>query len=843
MRRAGGAPRGSGARAVAAVVMATVATFGTGGQARPFHLEDALQREGFGEILLAPGDRWLVVEQRRPFAAGARFDFGRFNPLFRTELKVADLKAGTGLRPILPSEAGTGYRAGPISPDGARMAVFRLDSSRWELGIVAFATGEVRWTGVAAEISEETRTLQWLAPDRLAVIAGAPGVLPYEIRAARPQATAPRLWAAAARGGAAVTAVGSGRYLGDRPRDPPKRLMVLSARTGKAEVLAEGDFTDLEVSPSGRRLALVEAAEDIPLLAGRQVQGAYGIAVRRMRLHILDLRTGAIRTPCPACDTLASLLAWSPNDDLLAYVRDDGDAWRDGRLVRIAAEGSRLSDAAPGVAATISGRPERVAAGWWGGDVLLYGRTAGDLRDDWRRIGPRGQAALTRGLPAAPVGPPVVSPEGLLVVADGRLWRIGRQGLARPLSTGAFARLPRRGEGIPNRTVFAVRDGGRLAGVLASPAGSQAVVAQADGRIRGIAPLGPEERAVRVSTAGAVISAVTGVGVETLLWRRADGGPDTVLARINTRLAEVERPAPIAVAHTGPNGEALRSWLFLPPPNGAPPPLVVVPYPGAVHPTPPEDIWDAPPTAPAATLIGHGYAVLIPSLPAWRSGDGPVDRLADRVLDIVGAAARQPETAGRFDPMRLGLWGHSFGGYATAAIVTQTERFGAAVATAAPTDLVSFYGQFSPFRRTHPEEGLSTPWTAGWTESLQGDMRAPPWEAAERYRRNSPVMQAQRITTPLLLAYGEIDGAHPGQAEELFSALFRQNKDAILVTYWGEGHLFGSPGNLRDLYARGLAFLADHLMPKGLGPGGAPPAHRELVSASSGPTTRPPPRR
>jgi len=811
MRRSGDAPRGSGARAVAAAVIAAVATFGGAAPARPFQLEDALQREGFGDIALAPGGRWLVVEQRGPFAAGARFDFGRFNPLFRTELKVADLQARAPLRPLFAAEPGVGYRAGPISPDGALMAVFRLSPGRWELGLVTLATGAVRWTGVTPEIAEETRTLQWLSPRRLAVIATAPGALPFELRAVRPQAALPALWAAAARGEAAVTAVGSGRYLDNRPRDPPKRLLVLSTETGAIDTLGEGDFVDLEASPSGRRLALVEAGEDIPLVAGRQVQGAYGIAVRRMRLRLLDLATGRVRTPCPACDTLTSMLAWSAQDELLAYVRDDGSAWRDGRLVRIAAD-LRMTDAAPGLQAAIAGRPERVAAGWWGPDVLLYGRAARAARDDWWRVGSAGRTALTSELPSPLAGAPLASASGLLVTAQGAAWRISRQGRALRLTAAPFARIPRRGEGIPDRTVFALRADGRLAGVLGPPGVARAVLVAAGGEVRAVAPLGPGERAVLVSGAGAVVSALSGGGAEALVWRRP-GAPDQVLARINPRLHDLDRPAPIPIAHAGANGEELRSWLFLPATTRSPPPLVVVPYPGAVRATPPDDIWDAPAMAPAATLLGHGYAVLLPSLPAWREGQGPADRLGERVLAIVDAAARSSAAAGRFDPTRLGLWGHSFGGYATAAIVTQTDRFGAAVATAPPTDLVSFHGQFSAHRRLHPEEGLSTPWTAGWTESLQGDMRAPPWEAAERYRRNSPVMQAQRITTPLLLAYGELDGAHPGQAEALFSALYRQNKDAILLTYWGEGHLFGSPGNIRDLYRRGLAFLDAHLMP------------------------------
>lgn len=48
-----------------------------------------------------------------------------------------------------------------------------------------------------------------------------------------------------------------------------------------------------------------------------------------------------------------------------------------------------------------------------------------------------------------------------------------------------------------------------------------------------------------------------------------------------------------------------------------------------------------------------------------------------------------------------------------------------------------------------------------------------------------------------------------GQAAPLFSALFRQDKDAVLVNYRGEAHVVINPDNLRDLYARAFSFLSD----------------------------------
>ncbi|MNY21865.1 Prolyl oligopeptidase family protein [compost metagenome] len=66
--------------------------------------------------------------------------------------------------------------------------------------------------------------------------------------------------------------------------------------------------------------------------------------------------------------------------------------------------------------------------------------------------------------------------------------------------------------------------------------------------------------------------------------------------------------------------------------------------------------------------------------------------------------------------------------------------------------------------------------------------------------RNSPALAAGRISAPVLLFTADRDYVPPGQAEELFSALYRQQKDVVLVTYRGEGHVLSSPANIRNFY-------------------------------------------
>jgi dipeptidyl aminopeptidase/acylaminoacyl peptidase len=830
-------------RAVAlALLTAGAALPGASARARPLQLEDLLQREAFGAVSLAPGDRWLVVEQRAPYADGARFDYGDFDEAFRTRILVADLATGGALRPLVPPQPGVGYQAGPISPDGARVVVYRITDSAWELGVATFATGEVRWLGETPEIVSGARPPLWVSATVLRLIACAPGVLPFEIRARHPQGGEPERWLAQAQGAASVTAVGSGRMIGLRPHAPPRRLLDIAVDTGAAAVLATGDFVDFEPSPSGDRVALIEAGDDLRLAAGRALQGPYGLAVRHMRLRILELGTGEIASPCPDCDIMASLLSWSPRGDrLLVFSRPPGAPWTAGDLLQVDAASGATKPISGGVTPAFVLRPESISAGWWGEEPLLFGRGPGGRRDDWFRLTGHGPIRLTGDLPHPAAHHLVVTPDALLEIADGAAWRIDPRGHGRRLADEVFAPLPAPVQAFPERARLAPETATALAGILGAGAKARVVRVEAGGRRIVAAPA--TGTVLALGARGAALLRSTGGGAEALVWAQT-GAADHVLASLNRRLADVDLPRPVAIPHEGPNGERLTSWVFLPAApqaGGAPPPLVIIPYPGQAHPTAPR--LDHPALMdPTTPLLAHGYAVLIPSLPTWRSGGGPADVLADRLLAIVDAATRQQGLVGRFDPGRLGLWGHSFGGYGAVAMITQSDRFGAAIAAAPATDLISDWGQAGPQRRGNPDEGLTTPWSAGWMESSQGDMQGPPWTALHRYIRNSPLLHADRIRTPLLLAYGEVDGSHPGQAEELFSALVRQDKDAELLTYWGEQHLFASPGNLRDYYRRGLAFLDRYLRPAAPQAAAPPLAHPVSVSASRAPTTPRPPR-
>jgi dipeptidyl aminopeptidase/acylaminoacyl peptidase len=216
-------------------------------------------------------------------------------------------------------------------------------------------------------------------------------------------------------------------------------------------------------------------------------------------------------------------------------------------------------------------------------------------------------------------------------------------------------------------------------------------------------------------------------------------------------------------------------------------------------------------------MAAAGYAVLVPALPRPKGAE-PGAGLADQILAAVDAAATQ---SGDFDPAHPILWGQSFGGYGALMAGAQSERFAAIIASAAPSNLASVRGVFDPHGEARPGDGLSG-YLLGWSEAGQAGLRASPWDAPDLYVRNSPVFQAGKITAPVLLIHGDIDFVRLSQAQEMFTALARQDKDVTLITAYGDGHIVATPGNLAAVYERAFGWLADR----------ARRAHRKPVSRS-----------
>ena len=132
------------------------------------------------------------------------------------------------------------------------------------------------------------------------------------------------------------------------------------------------------------------------------------------------------------------------------------------------------------------------------------------------------------------------------------------------------------------------------------------------------------------------------------------------------------------------------------------------------------------------------------------------------------------------DPQALGLHGHSWSGYQTAFMITQTNIFTAAIAGAPVSNMTSAYSGI------RWGSGLARQFQYEKTQSRIGGSL---WEYLERYIENSPVFFADRIQTPMLIMFGDEDGAVPWyQGIELYLAMRRLEKDCIFLQYRGEPH-------------------------------------------------------
>ena len=797
--------------ALLALVVSCVAASAFG---RPFTVDDMLHQESLGALEIDPTGRWLVLEHRGAYDRAGRYDYASENSLAFGRLQVVDLQRPGPARPLLARDAGPGVVIGSFSPNGARLAVYRLHDRRWSLGIVTLATGAARWFDLTPQEVGRGRALQWLSDDALLVIARADGLPPTWMRLGWLWAgRLPAHWAAAARGDAAVSVLGSGAYADVRRRAPPNRLVQLIVTNGAVRELARDSFFDLELSPDRRRVALLAAGRDLQATRDAPVRGPSGVETEATRLSVIDLATGRRVSPCPSCDVLPQLLSWSPaGRSLLVLDRGADGRWTSGRLLQLSAADDRVLEVATGLHLRTRFNPVSVWTDWMGEDPVVLARRAGGVRDDWFRLTAAGPVNLTQDMPAPDDLVRLGRPEGLMVVADGHLWSVDAEGRgSTPLAGGV--RLAQR----PPRSVAGVRlDRGPQSRWWLQTDSAPLARLDASGLVDTpiAAPKGGVLDAAAANGRAAVYRVLDDHGVERI-WVARPGAEPALVLTLNAGLADTDPLRAFPIRHVDASGRPLTSWLFVPTarPTREAPPLVVRPYLGAVRETQPRD----PPgqlgfELNLRVLTGHGYAVLVPSLP--RPGgrlDDPATGLADTILGIVRSAQQDPKAGGRFDADRMAIAGFSFGGYTVMSTLTQTDRFRAGVAISGISDLTAYWAEVGPAARLHPEAGYMTNWHAGAVEATQPTLGRPPWGDPERYVRNSPLYAANRIQTPLMLIHGAQDALPVYQSEAMYSALFRQGKDALLVTYWAAQHGLTSPGDVRDAYARMFDFLDRHL--------------------------------
>ncbi|NOZ60375.1 MAG: S9 family peptidase [Calditrichaeota bacterium] len=161
---------------------------------------------------------------------------------------------------------------------------------------------------------------------------------------------------------------------------------------------------------------------------------------------------------------------------------------------------------------------------------------------------------------------------------------------------------------------------------------------------------------------------------------------------------------------------------------------------------------------------------------------------------------------GIVDPKRVGIAGHSWGGYQIAYMVTQTNIFAAAESGAPVSNMISSY------------DGIR--WGTGMVrqfqyEKTQSRLGASLWEVPMRYIENSPIFWVDKIQTPLLIMHNDKDTAVPWyQGIEFIMALRRLKKEAYMFNYNGEPHGLRKRVNQEDWTKRMFQFFEHFLKDK-----------------------------
>ena len=198
-----------------------------------------------------------------------------------------------------------------------------------------------------------------------------------------------------------------------------------------------------------------------------------------------------------------------------------------------------------------------------------------------------------------------------------------------------------------------------------------------------------------------------------------------------------------------------------------------------------------------AYYASNGYLVFMPDI-VYTIGY-PGQSALKCVLPAVQAVVDQ----GFVDENAIGIQGHSWGGYQAGYLVTQTNRFRAAVPGAMVGNMISAYGSI--------RWGTGLPRQFQY-EHAQSRIGGNLWEYPMRFIDNSPIFHAHRIQTPILLLHNDNDDVVPWyQGIEFYLALRRLDKEVYLLNYNGEYHTLRKRENQKD-YTRRMQEFFDHFL-------------------------------
>ncbi len=189
-----------------------------------------------------------------------------------------------------------------------------------------------------------------------------------------------------------------------------------------------------------------------------------------------------------------------------------------------------------------------------------------------------------------------------------------------------------------------------------------------------------------------------------------------------------------------------------------------------------------------AVYTSRGYAFFQPDITY------KIDDPGRSAVSCVVPAVKAAIATGIVDPAKVGLQGHSWGGYQTTFITTQTDIFKTAIAGAPLTDMVSMFS--------------SVYWNSGSANqpifiSSQGRFSDSYARNPDPYIRNSPNRFAQNLKIPFMILHNDRDGAVDfNQGITYYNTLRELGKDVVLLEYVGENHGLSRAANQKDYAVR-----------------------------------------
>lgn len=780
---------------------------------RAFTVDDLLREESIAQVKLSPDGRWLAYVRVRPKSSAETYQKPFLFGKDRADIWLVSTAGGTPRNLTQGISDGSGFWQPVWSPDSTRLALLSDRGGNVRLWLLDVGSARLqRLTDLAVDVLADPPML-WVSNEQLLCAALAEGERPrYLSLLVQAQEVAARQWPEAVKGQRPTASV---LESGQEPWRPRGYLLRVNTKDGSVQKLADGPVQYMRLSPDARQVALARSL-------GRWPVSYAGALALRNRAEIvavaLDARASA-RVLGRLDDVRGQYFRWRPDGRTLTAIAkkayQPAEVEPEDELFLISSQGGEMRSLSQN-----RFLPHAVVVDP-SGKLIMLARPGNDraerskARRDWWLLDDAGEARnLTSDMKSVPADL-IACADGahFAGVAGGDLWLLSTTEQPKRLASTLEHKIgwivwpaPRSPQalGQANRQVIVeARDeaggqGGNRNFYLLSLLGD-----------REPQPIPkPSEKATLAdwSDKGSM-AAMTGETRDgTYLWVSAP--PFTSyrpVVRLNAHWGEIAEQKRQTFPYRSLKGENLKGLLVYPYgyKGGQRYPLVVCVYPGMEEDFP---LWDRQ----LYPLISHGYAVLVPSMPLY-PGDNPSAPMKGMLNGVMPAIDKAVEM-GVADPERLAVMGGSYGGYAALSLITQTNRFKAAIALSPGSDWVSLYGVFAMFYRysTFAHEDLSFFYEI---EIGQVQMKAPPWAEPSRYIENSPIFYADKVQTPVMIIQGDIDYVSIGQGEEFFMALYRQGKRARFVRYWGEGHSLDSPANIRDKWRQVFSWLDEYLKP------------------------------